>query len=118
VAKSKRFSRKVSVFHGRVAPEEGYLVGYGLLIGILEEADIRVPLPDRLAMISERNRRYQTEEWEVFTPRHKPADTLAAHLVFALKYEGVDLYILKSVFQHFGAGENNKIIKSGPTVQY
>jgi Fic family protein len=115
---SKRFSQKISVFHDRMAPEEGYLVGYGLLVAILESEHIKVPLPDRLSLISDRYRRYQVEQWDVFTPRHKPASHLAGHLVFALKYEGVDLYILKVVFQHFGADEIRRIIESEPTGRY
>lgn len=116
--RSKRFSHKVNVFQGRTPPEEGYLAGYGLLIDFLDHAGIQVPLPDRLAIISERYRKYRTAQWDVFTPRHKPSDNLAGHLVFALKYEGVDLYILKAVFQHVGADMIRKIIESEPTGQY
>lgn len=115
---SKRFSRKVSVFHGRTPPEEGYLAGYGIMIDILERAGLKVPLPDRISIISERHRKYRTTQWDVFTLRYKPTDDLAGHLVFALKYEGVDLYILKTVFQHVGADEIRKIIESEPTGKY
>lgn len=115
---SNHISQKKSVFHGRTLAEEGYLAGYGHLADLLNNAGIQVPLPDRLAIISERYRKYQTAEWEVFTPRHKPSDDLAGHLVFALKYEGVDLYLLKAVFQHVGAEAVQKIIESEPTGQY
>ncbi len=37
MAISNRFSRKITAFHGRVLPEEGILVGYALLLQILEE---------------------------------------------------------------------------------
>lgn len=38
---NNRFSRKISVFKGRLAPEEGLLVGYGALIGVF---DLQIPI--------------------------------------------------------------------------
>src|SRR5687767_12293772 len=115
---SNPFSRKVSVFHDRQVPVEGYLAGYGLLTALLDDESIEVPLPDRLALISEKHVRYQTDQWLVFTPRHKPTEDLTGHLYFALKYEGIDLYILKKIFQYYGADVIRKIVKSEPTGQY
>ena len=89
------FSRLVTVFHGRTAPEPGTLVGYGALIEALQLA---VPLPRDVALISTKRRQYHVTGWRVFTPRHQPADTLWAHLVFALKYEGLDLLFFKKLF--------------------
>jgi hypothetical protein len=37
--------------------------------------------------------------WRIFTPRHKPEDTLYGHLIFALKYEGIDLAALNALFR-------------------
>jgi Fic family protein len=116
--KSDLFSQKVKIFHDRRPPEEGVLAGYAVLIEVLWEAGIRVPLPDRLALISEKHQRYEDEQWQVFTPRHKPEDTLAGHLYFALKYEGLDLYILKAVFKHQGPDAIRIIIEKEPTGQY
>ena len=103
------FSRKVSVFHDRVAPEEGYLAGYALLMDILADEGIQTPLPDRLTIISEKHHRYANDEWLVLTPRHRPDNNLKSHLFFALRYEGVDLYILKNIFRHSGL---NRSVKS------
>ena len=83
---NNRFSREITVFHDRMAPEKGTLVGYG---AIIEKLQLPVPLPGQLVLISEKRRRYQTEGWLVLTPRHQPQDTLYGHLVFALKYEGI-----------------------------
>lgn len=63
---SNHFSHLITVFHGKRIPEEGYLVGYGSLI---EFYDLQVPLPDRLALISKKHKRYETDEWIVLTPR-------------------------------------------------
>jgi hypothetical protein len=59
---NKHFSHKISVFHGRMAPEEGYLVGYG---AIISNYNLAVPIPRRLALISQKKRMYKTEGWQV-----------------------------------------------------
>lgn len=113
--RNNKFSRKISVFHNRTAPEPGWLTGYGALI---DTCNLKVPLPDKLSLISAKHKRYATDSWEVFTPRHAPADTLAGHLTFALKYEGVDLFILKSLFQTVPVQEVETIIRLQPTSRY
>ncbi|MBX2965695.1 MAG: Fic family protein [Cyclobacteriaceae bacterium] len=115
MSKNNYFSRIITVFHERTAPEEGYLVGYGALLQFYELA---VPLPDRLAIISRKHKHYETEMWKVFTPRHKPEDTLMGHLTFALKYEGIELGLLKKLFQKTGPEEITTIITNEPTGQY
>ena len=72
------------------------LDGYGAIIGKLH---LPVPLPTRIGLISEKRRKYQTEGWLVLTPCHQPQDTLYGHLVFALKYEGINLLLFKILFQ-------------------
>ena len=49
-----RFSPKIKVFHGRTAPEEATLVGYG---AIIEAYHLAVPLPDVLSLISFKKRK-------------------------------------------------------------
>lgn len=113
------FSRKVSVFHGRETPEDGLLAGYALLIDIIEKETLkRVTLPNQLAIITEKHQRYNTEQWQVFTKRHKPNDDLTGHIAFALKYEGIDLYILKLLFQYTGEELVKNMIRKEPTGQY
>jgi hypothetical protein len=75
------FSRKISVFHGRITPEEGMLVGYGALI---EAYHLEVPIPDVLSLISYKKRQYKKNQWQVFTSRHLPDDNLYKQLTFAL----------------------------------
>ena len=118
MTKSNPFSRKVTVFHDRVAPEEGYLAGYALLIDLLNTQEILVPLPDRLSLVTGKYQRYNTEQWQIFTTRHAPGPDLGSHLVFALKYEGLDLHILKAIFQYAGAEQIRDIIMKEPTGRY
>lgn len=116
---SNYFSQEVTAFHGRTTPEPGILVGYAFLITAIEKkSEINVPLPDRLAIATEKHQRYNTEQWQVFTIRHRPKKNLASHLVFALKYEGIDLYILKKFFQYTKEEPVISMIKKEPTSQY
>ncbi len=94
--KNKQYSLKITVFHGRQAPETGTLAGYGAMI---QAHQLQVPLPESLCLISTKKRQYTTKNWQVFTPRHQPENTLYKQLVFALKYEGVNLLVLKTLFQ-------------------
>ncbi|HJV20001.1 MAG TPA: Fic family protein [Sediminibacterium sp.] len=113
--KNKCFSQLITVFHARTAPEEGYLVGYG---AIYMAYDLEAPLPAILALVSQKHKQYNTGEWIVFTPRYMPEDTLIGHLTFALKYEGVDLGILKKLFEKLEAAQISRLIAKEPTGQY
>jgi len=109
------FSHKVPVFHGRSLPEKGAVVGYGAIIETLE---LGVPIPTILSMISEKNKKYETEVWRVFTPKHRPAESLYKQLVFALKYEGVNLLLFKKLFEQLSKAEVLVLLKKEPTGKY
>lgn len=116
---SNDISRKVNSFHEKETPEEGFLIGYALLIDIIEKATQQpIPLPSQLAIATEKHQRYDTKEWKVFTIRHKPNNDLTSHLAFALKYEGIDLYVLKRFFLYTGEEPVLNMIKNKPTSQY
>ena len=109
------FSRKITVFHGRTAPEQGLLAGYG---AIIEAYQLPVPLPRQLSLISEKKRKYSNKEWQVFTSRYKPEDTLYKQLVFALKYEGINLLVLKKLFEILADDEIIDLVQIEPLGQY
>jgi Fic family protein len=92
----KQISQNVTVFHGRVMPEPGTIVGYSALIVHL---NLPVPIPDQLPLISNKHKHYHTDYWHVLTPRHQPKETIYDHLVFALKYEGINLLFFKKLFE-------------------
>ncbi|WP_430933137.1 hypothetical protein [Saccharicrinis sp. 156] len=116
---SNRFSQKVSIFHGQSLPEEGMLAGYAFMLQELEQNTGKVlPTPKQLSIITDKYQRYSTKRWQVFTKRHKPNSNPISHIVFALKYEGIDLLILKSMFQLIGEEEIKEYILSEPTGQY
>ncbi|NQW37252.1 MAG: Fic family protein [Flavobacteriales bacterium] len=109
------FSLKITVFHGIKAPEEGNLVGYG---AIIEAYKLAVPIPNKLALISFKKRKYTTENWRVLTSRHQPEDSLYKQLIFALKYEGVNLLVLKKLFEITPKSEIESIITLETLGQY
>lgn len=113
--KNNYFSPSVTVFHERSTPEEGYLVGYAALAHAF---DLQIQLPDILSIISHKHKQYSTAQWRVFTPRHRPEDTLMGHLTFALKYEGIELGLLKKLFEQVSVIELTKLIGKEPTGQY
>ena len=105
-----------TVFHDFSIPEKGsFLAGYAALI---EAHNLKVPAPDYLCIIGIKHKKYVNGRWKVFTPRHRPEDTLYGHLTFALKYEGIDLAVLKALFQTIKAKELETIIRSEPTGIY
>ena len=108
-------SQIIATFHERVAPEEGYLVGYGAIVA---HYDLKVTIPNKLALISQKKRQYETKEWQVYTPRHRPDETLIKQLVFALKYEGVNLLVLKKLFDVLETKEISDLVLIEPLSQY
>lgn len=110
-----RFSLKISIFHGRTAPEEGILVGYGALS---EKYKLAIPVPDVLSLISYKKRQYKKDGWQVFTSRHLPEDSLYKQLVFALRYEGINLLFFKKLFEKLTEKEIKELVQIEPVGQY
>ncbi|MBK7212993.1 MAG: Fic family protein [Bacteroidales bacterium] len=104
---NKLFSQEISVFQGRTTPEQGSLVGYGALINTLR---LPLPYPRRLALISKKHRQYMSDGWLVMTPRHQPDESLYGQIVFALKYEGVNLLFFKKLFESMNSSEVENLI--------
>jgi hypothetical protein len=106
------FSGPVTVYHDRRLPEQALPVGYAALI---DACRLAVPVPLRLAAIGQRHKIYEAEGWRLFTPRHAPRSDLAGHLTFALRYEGLDLCVLKTLFRTIGAEPVADIVRAAPT---
>jgi Fic family protein len=105
-------SQPVKHFHGLELPEPAIPAGYAALI---ERFNLAVPLPSRLAAIAERHHPKPTPYWKLQTPRHRPADTLEGQLVFALKWEGIDLGVLTALFKTVEPNEVAAIVRETPT---
>jgi Fic family protein len=120
---SAHFSYSAPVFNGRAVPEDGHIVGYGAIINKL---NLRVPTPEQLSFVCDQNKRYQTKEWQVFPNSYLPDDKLTnsetealfRHLVFGLKYEGINLLIFSALIKHYNEQELVLLVNIEPTGQY
>ncbi len=112
---SEHYSQHVTDFRGKSLPEAAQLAGYAALF---ERFDLQVPLPSRLSAIAERHHPWSTEDWQLFTPRHAPENTLAGQIQFALKWEGVQLGLLAALFRAVAAEDIAAIIGKTPTGVY
>jgi Fic family protein len=116
MASNNQFSKVETVFRSYTLPEKDMtLAGYSAL---MNHYMLHAPLPYTLAAISQKHKRYQEGRWTVFTIKHKPDESWFGHLKFALKYEGVDLLVLKRVFESIDKAEIEYIVKNEPTGKY
>lgn len=88
------------------------LAGYS---AIIDAHKLIIPTPDKLCGIGKKHR---MEQWHIYPSGYKPDDTLKGHLTFALKYEGIDLYILNALFKVIKPQEIIAIVESEPTGAY
>src|SRR6266705_528204 len=109
------FSGPVIVFQERRLPEKATPAGYSALI---DAYGLDVPLPRILSAVGERHRIVEENSWRIMTPRHAPHPTLEGHLTFALKYEGLDLAVLKRLFLRTGSTEVEALVREKPTGSY
>jgi hypothetical protein len=109
------FSGPVTVFQELRLPESATLAGYSALIDAFA---LSVPLPRTLFATGERHRVIEEGGWRILTPRHAPHPTLEGHLTFALKYEGLDLAVLKRLFIATGATPIEALVRATPTGIY
>jgi hypothetical protein len=115
MAQSHRFSGPITVFHERALPERATPAGHAALI---DSCGLKVPLPRTLSATGEHHRIRNQAGWRILTPRHAPSPDLDGHLTFALKYEGVDLAVLKRLFEAIGSRDIEALVRAKPTGSY
>jgi Fic family protein len=108
-------SQTASVFDGKKLPEEAKIVGY---TAIIDSLALPLPIPATISVISKKNKKYSVDDFDIYPPSYQPEDTLYKHLVFALKYEGVNLLVFKKLFEKISKNEITAIINIEPTGQY
>lgn len=111
----QHFSGPVDVFRERRLPEPATPAGYAALI---DAYDLQVPLPRRLFGIGAHHRVVAELGWRLLTPRHAPEPTVEGHLTFALKYEGLDLAVLRRLFAAIAPSVLENMVRSTPTGRY
>lgn len=117
------FSNNAPIIHGVAKPYPGWIVGY---TAIIEKLNLQMPLPVIKTMISEKNQRIETKTWNVFPIKYLPQDNnkiskteaLFNQLVFALKYEGVNLLVFSRLNEMLSAKEILALVNIAPTGQY
>ncbi len=75
-------------------------------------------MPRLLFATGEHHRIRESGRWRILTPRHAPAPDLEGHLAFALRYEGLDLAVLKRLFLAAGPEAIAAVAKKKPTGSY
>lgn len=109
------FSGPVTLFHEKRLPVKATPVGYAALI---EAYGLAVPLPRTLSATGAHHKVIEEAGWRIMTPRHAPNASLEGHLTFALKYEGLDLAVLKQLFETVSPGDIEVIVRAKPTGSY
>ena len=120
---SAHFSHNARIFLGRSLPEEGCVVGYA---SIVYKLNAQVPLPDQIAMVCNKNKKYETDQWKVFPDKYLPEDNLNnpeiealyRQLVFALKYEGINLLIFSQIVKYYSEKQLTELVSIEPEGQY
>jgi hypothetical protein len=105
----------VTVFQERRLPEQGTPAGYSALI---DAYGLQAPLPRTLSATGAHHRIREEGGWRIMTPRHAPHPTLEGHMTFALKYEGLDLAVLKRLFLAAGPGAIEALVREKSTGGY
>ena len=108
-------AKPINNFHDRALPEPATPVGYAHLI---DKHGLEIPLPRQLSAIAERHHPKSNDAWQLLTPRHRPGESLQAQLEFALKWEGIDLGVLATLFRKVSDAAIAEIVRSRPTGAY
>ena len=120
---SAHFSTNAPIFHGEAKPIQGWVVGY---VSIIEKLNLQIPYPSVKAMVSKKNQKFETQSWKVFPFKYLPEDNqenskvvaLYNHLVFALKYEGVNLLVFAKLAEILSPKEILELVNIEPLGQY
>ena len=117
------FSNNAPIIQGEAKPFTGWLVGYA---AIMEKLTLAMPLPLPKAMVSEKSHRAKSDTWIVFPLAYLPQDhmgltrveALYNHLVFALKYEGVNLLLFSKLHERLNNAALLELVNIEPLGQY
>jgi hypothetical protein len=90
----------------------------GYVNRIYSAYELEVPLPRVLFAIGKRHRKIHAQGWRILTPRHAPRPSFYGHLSFTLKHEGLDLAVLKRLFQAAGPLKIENMVQAQPTGTY
>ena len=102
------------IFADELIPDGARLAGYAALV-----SSLRIQAPVRsLSCVSEGHVRGNSREernWRVYDKRYWLGDTFGDHLTFALKYEPLDLLVIKRTLEKVEPKEIQTFVLSAPT---
>jgi hypothetical protein len=106
--------QKTAVFQDTALPTGTSLAGLSALVQAFNvQAPVREP-----TCISEQNIKGHIKEdrgWRIYSKRYELEPTVEAHLNFAMRYENIDLLVLKRVFLALPAEAVEQYVRSAPT---
>jgi len=111
--RTRAFSHMPHDFQGKRPPQTASPAGYAWII---DNFDLRVPTPRRLTGILNTHHKTDQRGWLLLTPKHAPKPTLATHLEFALKWEGVNLAVLAALGSALCFAESAVLVRVLPPV--
>ena len=91
------------------------LAGYAAL---MSRYGLSIPLHHEMAAVAIKNTRRKEDGWVVFPAASFPGPSDIDHLKFALRYEGVQLLALKTVFRVFDKTALEQAAREQPTSAY
>lgn len=121
--KRTHFSLNKEIFHGKKMPEEGIIAGYA---AIIDKLNLPMPMVKPITLVTFQKKTYQTNDWTILPNGYLPEDNtklteieaLYNHLVFALKYEGINLLLFSFLTKHYSETELTQLVSIEPTGQY
>ena len=104
----------VRVFQERTVPPDSRLAGWSALVRTF---GIRAPVRRPFAVSNQHVSGSRKEErgWAVFDRRYWPGEDFGSHLDFALRYEDVDLLVLKRLFEAAPLDAVQGFVRHAPT---
>ncbi len=110
-------------FEGMAAPASGHIVGYA---AIVKSLGLRVPSPEIISLITHASSRSEIGSWLLFPKAYHPTEIAAEtfevalykQLVFAIKYEGINLLVFSQLAKWLNKDQIEKLVSIEPTGQY
>lgn len=123
MTKNTHFSILTRVFNGITFPEECWVSGYAAIINMLQ---LEIPFPNKITVVNSKSTTQETEKFTMLANAYQVNDTtqideikaLYHHLVFALKYEGVNLLVFSKIAKQYSLQQLAKLVNLEPSGQY
>lgn len=117
------FSILARVFNGTTFPEECWISGYAAIIHTLQ---LEIPFPSKVFVVNTKSTAQDNETFSMLPNAYQVDDTdklneieaLYHHLVFALKYEGVNLLVFSKITRYYSLQQLAALVTLEPSGQY